>query len=243
MTSLPPTSFNFGRASFIAGAFFCVGLLATPAVFAGRHGAAHELKSFAGQATVVDGDTIDIGAERIRLEGIDAPEVAQVCQRADGRDWPCGRAAVRALKALVGSNEVVCDSTGTDKYGRVLAICFADGRDLNASMVTAGLAWAFVRYSQIYAAEEAQARQALAGIWAGQAEAPWDFRQNGWKTAEAQAPKGCAIKGNVSSKGHIYHMPWSPWYGRVTVDARRGEHWFCSESEAKAAGWRPALAF
>lgn len=243
MTTRPPTSFNLGRASFIAGAFFCVVVLSAAAVHADRHEATQSPTSFAGQAVVVDGDTIDVGGQRIRLEGIDAPEVAQVCQRADGRDWPCGRVAVKALKALIGSNEVVCDSAGADKYGRVLAICFADGRDLNASMVTAGLAWAFVRYSQTYAGEEAIARKALVGVWSGTAQAPWDFRQNGWKTAEAVAPKGCAIKGNVSSKGQIYHMPWSPWYGRVTVDVRRGEHWFCSESEAKAAGWRPAQAF
>lgn len=243
MTTRPPTSFKLGRASFIAGAFFCVYLTIAPVVHAGRHADVGSPASFAGRASVVDGDTIDVGGERIRLEGIDAPEAAQLCQRADGEDWPCGRTAIKALRALIGNNDVVCDSHGSDKYGRVLAVCYADGRDLNASMVKAGLAWAFVRYSQIYVNEEAQARQALAGIWAGTAQAPWDFRQSGWTTAETHAPKGCAIKGNVSSKGHIYHMPWSPWYNRVTIEARRGEQWFCSESEAQAAGWRPALAF
>ena len=243
MTTRPPTSFKLGRASITAGAFFCVVTVFATAVQADRHDAIRIVESFAGQASVVDGDTIDIGGQRIRLEGIDAPEVAHVCQRADGRDWPCGRVALKALKVLIGNNEVVCDSDGKDKYGRVLAICFADGRDLNASMVTAGLAWAFVRYSQTYAGEEAKARQALVGVWEGIAQAPWDFRQSGWKAAETTAPKGCAIKGNVSSKGHIYHMPWSPWYDRVTIEARRGEHWFCSENEAKAAGWRPAIAF
>lgn len=243
MTTRPPTSFNLGRASFIAGALFCVVLVSAASVQADRHDAAQVAASFVGQANVVDGDTIDVGGQRIRLEGIDAPEVAQVCKSADGRDWPCGRAAIKALKALIAGNDVVCDSHGTDKYGRILAICFADGRDLNATMVKAGLAWAFVRYSQVYAVEEAEARQALAGIWAGTAQAPWDFRHSGWKSAEASAPKGCAIKGNVSSKGHIYHMPWSRWYDRVTVETRRGEQWFCSESEARAAGWRPAIAF
>lgn len=243
MTTRPPTSFKLGRASFIAGAFFCVCLTIAPVVHAGRHADGRTPASFAGRASVVDGDTIDIGSERIRLEGIDAPEAAQLCQRADGADWSCGRVAIKALRALIGNNDVVCDSHGNDKYGRVLAVCYADGRDLNASMVKAGLAWAFVRYSQIYVNEEAQARQALAGIWAGTAQAPWDFRQSGWTTAEMHAPKGCAIKGNVSSKGHIYHMPWSPWYNRVTIETRRGEQWFCSESEAQAAGWRPALAF
>jgi hypothetical protein len=58
--------------------------------------------------------------------------------------------------------------------------------------------------------------------------------------AEQQAPDGCAIKGNITENGHIYHMPWSPWYGRVKVDPAQGERWFCSEAEAKSAGWRSA---
>ena len=49
------------------------------------------------------------------------------------------------------------------------------------------------------------------------------------------------IKGNITRTGQVYHMPWSPWYGKTRVDARRGERWFCSEDEAIAAGWRPAL--
>ena len=52
---------------------------------------------------------------------------------------------------------------------------------------------------------------------------------------------GCAIKGNVTRNGRIYHMPWSPWYGQVTIDETQGKRWFCSETEAMAAGWRPAM--
>ncbi|HPG88825.1 MAG TPA: thermonuclease family protein [Hyphomicrobium sp.] len=243
MTTSAPTSFKLGRASFIAGAFFCITCQWDEQARAELHGAAEALASFAGPATVVDGDTLDIAGQRVRLEGIDAPETAQICKSADGRDWSCGRAASKFLRTLIAGNDVVCDRQGTDKYGRTLAICFADGRDLNAAMVRAGMAWAFVRYSSMYVVQETEARQALAGVWRGPSEAPWDFRQKGWKAAEVSAPKGCAIKGNVSSKGHIYHMPWSPWYDRVTIEPSRGEHWFCSENEAKAAGWRPAPAF
>lgn len=244
MTTLIPTSFNLGRASFIAGAFFCASSQWWGgAARAERHDPQAVATSFAGVATVVDGDTLDIAGQRIRLEGIDAPETAQICQTSDGRPWPCGRVASKALKALIGNNDVACDSHGADKYGRILGFCFADGRELNGAMVKAGMAWAFVRYSNAYVAQEGEARQALVGVWQGPAEAPWDFRQKGWTTAEAVAPKGCAIKGNVSAKGHIYHMPWSPWYDRVTIEPRRGEQWFCSENDAKAAGWRPALSF
>jgi hypothetical protein len=106
-------------------------------------------------------------------------------------------------------------------------------------MVRQGLAWAFVKYSALYVAEEAAARQAKAGIWQGHATPAWEYRHREWMVAETAAPKGCAIKGNVSGKGRIFHMPWSPWYERVTVDEGRGERWFCSEGEALAAGWRP----
>ncbi len=61
----------------------------------------------------------------------------------------------------------------------------------------------------------------------------------------AAAPDGCVIKGAVTKNGRIYHMPWSPWYDKVRIDddpAKRGERrWFCSEAEAEAAGWRPAI--
>jgi len=199
--------------------------------------------AIAGPAEVVDGDTLTIGGERIRLEGIDAPETAQFCQHPDGTSWPCGRAASKVLARLIGDHEVSCESRGNDKYGRLLAICYVGGADINAAMVRAGYAWAFTRYSDTYVGEEREARQSLAGIWRGKADPPWEFRHRGWNVAETSAPKGCAIKGNVSRSGRVYHMPWSPWYDRVTIDESRGEKWFCDETEALAAGWRPAQAF
>ncbi len=107
-------------------------------------------------------------------------------------------------------------------------------------MVREGLAWAFVKYSQSYVQQEAEARLARVGIWQGDAEPAWVYREKRWAGAEQEAPKGCAIKGNVTEHGHIYHMPWSPWYGKVKIEETKGERWFCSESEAIAAGWRPA---
>ena len=237
MTTLTRTSFQLGRASLAAGALFLVLFQLTSVA----SGAPDAVVTLAGPAYVVDGDTLDVNGQRIRLEGIDAPETAQTCGGSDGGSWPCGTAASKALRALVANADVTCDSRGHDKYGRMLGVCFADGQDINARMVTNGLAWAFVKYSAIYVAEEKQARTARLGVWQGTAEAPWDFRHKGWQSAEVMAPQGCAIKGNVSHSGHIYHMPWSPWYGKVTIDPARGERWFCSEAEAQAAGWRPAL--
>ncbi|MGQ0455488.1 MAG: thermonuclease family protein [Hyphomicrobium sp.] len=195
-----------------------------------------------GAARVVDGDTLEIAGERVRLEGIDAPEASQTCGTASGGQWACGRAAIQSLRSQIGAFEVTCERRGSDKYGRTLGICFANGSNLNEAMVNRGLAWAFVKYSKEFVDVEAQARVAKIGVWQGSAEAPWDVRQKSWQSAEMAAPDGCAIKGNISDGGRIYHPPWSPWYAKVQIDLDRGERWFCSEGEAVAAGWRPAAA-
>jgi endonuclease YncB( thermonuclease family) len=194
-----------------------------------------------GRALVSDGDTIEVAGVRIRLEGIDAPEAAQTCETAAGAPWPCGRVATRTLERLIGERRVTCEALGLDKYGRTLGLCRVDGRDINAEMVRQGMAWAFVRYSQRYVREEAEARAQRRGIWTGTATPAWDYRAGHWKTAEGRAPDGCAIKGNVGPNGLIYHMPWSPWYSLIKMDPGKGKRWFCSEDEALRAGWRPAL--
>ena len=92
--------------------------------------------------------------------GIAAPEGGQTCARAGGGTWPCGQAATRELQQLVGRLSVRCDSHGNDKYGRMLGICYAGAIDINAEMVRRGFAWAFVKYSTTYVAEEAGQRAA-----------------------------------------------------------------------------------
>ena len=193
-----------------------------------------------GPAAIVDGDTIEIAGQRIRLEGIDAPEAAQSCSGAHGEASPCGQAATRALRDLIGHETVACESVGTDKYGRMLGLCFLDGEDINRFMVESGNAWAYVKYSTKYSGVEAGARALKIGIWSGDNQPAWEYRQAKWQVAEVATPAGCAIKGNVSQHGRIYHVPWSAWYDKVKIDEARGERWFCSEDEAMAAGWRPA---
>lgn len=195
--------------------------------------------SLTGEARVIDGDTIDLDGTRIRLEGIDAPETGQHCARRIVGEWACGTAATAALIHLLEGKRVHCDDRGTDKYGRTLAVCFAEGLDINGWMVRKGYAWAFVRYSRAYVAEEAAARAEKLGIWQATTEPAWEYRAKKWTTAEQKAPEGCAIKGNITRNGRIYHMPWSPWYSRIHIDLDKGKRWFCSEAEAIAAGWRP----
>ena len=200
---------------------------------------ADHASTVSGIATVIDGDTIAIGETRIRLEGIDAPEAAQSCGRRWFGTWACGRAAADELAKLTARQTVTCESKGTDKYNRVLGICYVNGTDINAEMVRRGMAWAFVKYSTTYTAVETEAKAQKAGVWQGDAQPPWEFRHSRWTSVENTAPAGCAIKGNVTKNGRIYHMPWSPWYDRIKIEPDKGKRWFCSEAEAVAAGWRP----
>lgn len=194
-----------------------------------------------GTARVIDGDTIAVDGRNVRLEGIDAPEHGQTCGRRFFGTWQCGTASARALSELVAGRIVTCESRGDDKYGRMLGICFVDGHDINATMVREGYAWAFVKYSDTYVREEREAREERAGIWSGQSEPAWVYREKRWSGAEYSAPSGCAIKGNITSYGRIYYMPWNPRYASVKIEDRKGERWFCSEAEAIAGGWRPAV--
>jgi endonuclease YncB( thermonuclease family) len=215
-------------------------LLLSPDFVAARSGP--ESGPLIGVARVIDGDTIAVNDTRVRLEGIDAPETGQTCKRKWFGSWPCGAAATAALENLLSGKTVSCDSRGLDKYGRTLGVCFVDGRDINAAMVRQGFAWAFVKYSSSYVKEEAEARAGGLGIWQAPSTPAWEYRAHRWTAAEPQAPQGCAIKGNVTRNGRIYHMPWSPWYALIKMEPEKGKRWFCTEAEALAAGWRPVQA-
>ncbi|TFG89079.1 MAG: thermonuclease family protein [Hyphomicrobiales bacterium] len=197
----------------------------------------------AGVASVIDGDTIEIHGTRIRLHGIDAPESAQQCLDAAGKQWRCGQKASLALADRIGGAPVTCRRTDTDQYGRGVAICHKDTADLNAWMVEEGWAVAYQRYSRDYVALEEQARAAGKGIWSSRFVMPWDWRR-GQRIVDtppqSQArPEGCDIKGNINARSErIYHVPGGRWYEQTKIDESRAERWFCSEEEAWAAGWR-----
>lgn len=234
MSNLKPSSGHLRRNSYVAVALIFFGLTTPVSALL------DPAQPLEGTAVVVDGDTIEINGERVRLEGIDAPEVAQTCSKETGEAWDCGLEASEVLRALISNKSVSCDRVGQDKYGRTLGICFADADELNAAMVRTGYAWAFIKYSQAYVAVEKAAQAQHVGIWQGAALPAWEFRHRPNALADASAPSGCLIKGNVSKKGQIYHTQASAWYGKVKVDESRGERWFCSEDEAIAAGWRAA---
>lgn len=194
--------------------------------------------AYSTELYVVDGDTLDVEGVRYRLHGIDAPEAGQKCKKAKGGEWACGKAATKGLEKLVFGHEVRCDSRGVDDYERTIAVCTADGQDINELMVMSGLAWAFRKYSDDYAATEDRARQTGQGIWQAPTQTAWEYRAEKWIVAEQESPDGCPIKGNISKNGQIYHAPWSPWYDKTKIDVSDGERWFCDEAEALKAGWR-----
>jgi len=209
-----------------------------------------------GQPRIVDGDTVQIGQTKIRFAGIDAPETDQVCLDARGERWACGVTSRDELVKYSAGREWECDLTGTDRYGRSLGKCFVEGEDVSAWMVRSGWALSFVRYSHDYDGDEAAARDAHAGLWSGAFIAPWDWRHRNGATvvlgalsvpvdaqktllgavSEAEAPDPrCTIKARIGREC-IYHLPGDRWYGKMRMDS--GKRWFCSATEAEAAGCR-----
>jgi endonuclease YncB( thermonuclease family) len=181
----------------------------------------------AGTARVVDGDTLLIAEARVRLVGIDAPELDQNCTR-DGQEWACGEAAAAQLRSLAEGKVLTCFGQGSDAHGRLLAICHANGLELGATMVEYGWATAYRTYSNAYIGHEHRAKSAGQGIWRSEFVLPEHHRlakaelaapaasqersasrQRRSQPAD-QAHHGCRIKGNreqsrrldLSSAGH-----------------------------------------
>lgn len=221
--------------------------LALLAIAALVSAAATAADTLSGVASVIDGDTIEVHGQRIRLHGIDAPESRQLCRRPGGAAWRCGQQAALALSDRIGRGTVSCAVKDRDRYGRLVAACSRDREDLNRWMVEQGWAVAYRRYARDYVTAEDAARAAGRNLWAGEFVMPWDWRrgerlvgEGGGGTSDAHKP-GCDIKGNIGASGErIYHVPGGRWYGQTRINPAKGERWFCSEAEAKAAGWRRA---
>ena len=213
-----------------------------------------------GTAKVREGDHVVIGSSRIRLGGIDAPSVDQLCLNNTGERWTCGAAARDELTKHTDGKNWTCHVLRTDRRGRQIARCEVDGEDIQKWMVKSGWALAYARFSHDYDADEKAAREAKAGMWQGAFIAPWDWRVRNKKTTilgAVQAPANahatllasasgsvapspdCTIKGNVNGAGEcIYHKPTSRWYAQIKMKISKGTRWFCSVEEAEAAGCR-----
>ena len=160
-----------------------VALAAIPAI------AAIEAEPLTGKVvSVTDGDTVRVldAANvqlKVRLQGIDAPELGQ----------PFGKASRERLAELVMRKDVVLHEHGKDKFGRTLGWLEVGGADVAAQMLADGLAWHYVKYdhSQTLAEAEQSARAAKRGLWAdAKAMPPWDWRASEHKRKSAAVPSG-----------------------------------------------------
>ncbi len=134
-----------------------------------------------GHATVIDGDTIEIHGQRVRLWGIDAPEGDQLCRNQESDLYPCGRVSAAALAGLLYAipRPVTCSPAGQDQYGRTVAVCHlgTPGPDLGHWLVANGHALDWPRYSKgRYDDAQAAAKAAGRGIWSGSFVEPWRYR-------------------------------------------------------------------
>jgi endonuclease YncB( thermonuclease family) len=130
-----------------------------------------------GQASIIDGDTLEIHRTRIRLWGIDAPETTQLCRGDDSLQYRCGAKAANDLDAFIASRPVNCAPISLDQYGRTVATCWVDGVDLGEWLVRSGLALDWPQYSKgKYAAAQRDAEHAGRGMWGGSYVEPWLYR-------------------------------------------------------------------
>ena len=131
-----------------------------------------------GKVFVTDGDTVKKGQLKIRLHGIDAPESGQTCKSSEDKIYNCGQKSKLFLKSLINNNNVYCKSKNKDRYGRLIAICYANKINLNSAMVKEGWAIAYRYYSDDYISEENNAKKNNRGMWKGSFVEPYIWRKN-----------------------------------------------------------------
>lgn len=134
-----------------------------------------------GTAHAIDGDSIVINGEEMRIKGMDAPEYRQTCTEA-GREVDCGKRAAAAMKRWLQRGPVYCYGSERDRYNRLLVVCRVNGVDIGRDLVLQGLA---VDYG-LYPEEEREAARAYRGMWAGSFERPEDYRRRMRESGEGR---------------------------------------------------------
>jgi len=182
-----------------------------------RHLACYKRSSLNCIHRVVNGDTLDGNAQRIKLYGVDAPELPQSCKDKNKNTYPCGLKAAAALAEEIGDKIVNCTEKDKDRYGRSIAICYSGGTELNKWMVENGWAVAYRIYSRDYVKSESIARRKRLNIWQGNFIFPSVWRE---ETEERE---------NWEWQGDLV-FPW--------LKAEEGKYWAWQEE-----GQHPLLTY
>jgi endonuclease YncB( thermonuclease family) len=200
---------------------------------------------------VIDGDTLQIDGHTVQLYGIDAPELGQYCER-NGELRECGVEAALFLQKTVEFEgpPIECPTWGEEPAGRggtelVTGVCQIGPKVIGLTMVQNGYAISLPDSFPDYKEAEKQARQAKLGLWRGDFVAPWEWREGkGGDVRSSDWVRRCNVKAARGPAGEqIYYVPTDENYDQVAVDQARGERMFCSDEEARAAGWtRPGAA-
>jgi endonuclease YncB( thermonuclease family) len=223
-------------------------LLISLAILLADHRGAFSAQTSAERLRVIDGDTLQVEGTVVQLYGIDAPELGQLCE-SNGRLWRCGVEAALALGKVVTLNKssLHCSPWGKEGVGApdpppatILEVCEAGSEDLAVLMLHNGHALALPGAFPDYAAAEQQARDAGLGIWHSDFVAPWDWRPGVQSPSrQSDATRECTVKGAFGPGGQpLYYVPTDPEYQAITIDPKEGERMFCSDDEARQAGWR-----
>jgi endonuclease YncB( thermonuclease family) len=188
------------------------------------------LGEIVGVASVVDGDTLQIRGTSIRLHGIDAPETGQTCSTggdvhaAGSEKYRCGRQAALALADRIDRDPVYCEERDTDRYGRLVAVCWLNDEDLGAWMVREGWALAYREYSPDYVPDEELAQAALRGIWRGDFIKPWDWREERRPGSDRTGDEPATAAPTLTVEVRAANVRATPSRnGRLVTTLRRGE--------------------
>ncbi len=141
-----------------------------------------------GIPKIIDGDTVIINTKKIRLEGVDAPEIKQQCKKPFvkisaiigfqfNKNYSCGLTAKIKLIKKVDNSKIKCIASSKDRYKRFLATCYKGKVNLNKWLVRNGYAVAYKRYSKDYVKDEEHAKENKLGLWEGPFIRPEKWRK------------------------------------------------------------------